>query len=132
MLEGIFGIILGAILDFLLTAAGELSIELLFRTIRAPFDDREDRNPVFAGMGYALFGLVVGGVSLLIFPNSFARSKSLPGISLLVTPVLCGLLMAGVGWWREQHGQKRIRLDSFLYGYIFALSMAVVRFLYTS
>jgi hypothetical protein len=40
--------------------------------------------------------------------------------------------MAGLGWLWEKKGQQRLPIDSFAYGFIFALPMAIVRFLYTS
>jgi hypothetical protein len=36
--------------------------------------------------------------------------------------------MALIGIWRDRRGQEPIRLDRFAYGYLFALSLALVRF----
>ena len=93
---------------------------------------REDRNPVLAGIGYSLLGLIMGGVSLLIFPESFVRSERFHGINLLITPVLAGLVMGTIGQLRKRQGKTIIRLDSFVYGFIFAFMMALVRFLFTT
>ncbi|HEX6284469.1 MAG TPA: hypothetical protein VFZ71_06315, partial [Pyrinomonadaceae bacterium] len=89
-------------------------------------------NPILAGIGYALLGTIAGGVSLLIFPEPFVRSEKFHGINLLISPVLAGLGMAGLGWLLDQSGKRRLQLDSFVFGFIFALPMAIVRFLYTS
>ena len=93
---------------------------------------RERRNPVVAGLGYLLIGLILGGVSLLIFPRSFVRSETFHGISLLITPVVSGLAMGALGRWREGRGETVLRLDSFVYGFVFAFAMALVRFVYTT
>jgi hypothetical protein len=39
--------------------------------------------------------------------------------------------MAGFGWLLERSGKRRLRLDSFVYGFIFAFPMALVRFYFT-
>ena len=47
---------------------------------------------------------------------------------LAVTPVLAGLAMGVLGAWRQRRGQELLRLDRFAYGYLFALALALVRF----
>jgi uncharacterized membrane protein len=123
--------LLGGFLEALLELTGWVLVELGFRSLRETTVDREDRNPVLAGIGYALLGSILGGLSLLIFPHAFARSENLHGISLLISPVLAGLAMAGFGWLLERSGKRRLRIDSFLYGFIFAMPMALVRFYFT-
>ena len=123
---------LAVIFEGVLELAGDAFVELIFRSLGQTVTPSEKRNPILAGIGYALLGLIAGGISLLIFPESFARSEKFHGASLLVSPVLAGLGMAGLGWVLKRQGKRVIRLDSFLYGYIFALPMAIVRFLFTS
>lgn len=131
-MEVIAEFLLQLILEFLLQIVGELAIELPFRCLGETFRKRESRNPVLAGIGYGLLGLIMGGLSLLVFPQSFVRSERFHGINLVITPLLAGLAMSGLGWLRERKGQPRLRLDSFVYGFIFAFAMALVRFLYTT
>lgn len=123
--------ILFSFLEFLLELVFSLFAELGFRSLRETTVTREDRNPILAGIGYVVLGSIAGGLSLLIFPNAFARSENFHGISLLISPVLTGLAMAGFGWVLERSGKRRLRLDSFLYGFIFAMPMALVRFYFT-
>ena len=123
--------VVGGLLEVLLEIAGSLLTELGLRSVKEPTVPREARNPVFAGIGYALFGLVAGFVSLLIFPEPLARSEKFHGINLLISPVLAGLAMAGFGWLLERTGKRRLQLDSFVYGFIFAMPMALVRFYFT-
>jgi hypothetical protein len=115
-----------------LELAGDLVLEFIFRSLGQTFTPSEKRNSILAGFGYALLGLIAGGLSLLIFPQSFARSEEFHGISLLVSTVLAGLGMAGLGWLLKRSGKRVLRLDSFVYGFIFAAPMAIVRYLYTS
>ena len=124
-------IVLGFIVEVLLPAVAEIAFEFLLHCFGEPFIQREFRVPVMAGIGYFLIGLVLGGLSLLVFPQSFVRSENFHGISLLITPVVVGLAMAAIGRWRLRHGKSLLRLDSFVYGFVFALPLALVRFVYT-
>jgi hypothetical protein len=70
-------------------------------------------------------------LSLFIFPEAIARGERFHGINVLVAPALAGLGMAGLGWLLERSGRRRLRIDSFAYGFIFALPMSLVRFYFT-
>jgi len=124
--------LLGFILEVILPLLGEIAFEGLLRCLGEPFVSRERRNAIAAGIGYFLIGLILGGLSLLIFPRSFVRSETFHGINLLITPVVSGLVMAAIGRWRERKGETLLRLDSFVYGFLFAFAMALVRFVYTT
>ena len=128
MLEIIFEVLLEGLLQIVL----EIGAEAGLRTLGEPFVDREKRNPFLAALGYFVFGAMLGGLSLLVFPDSFVRSERFHGINVIITPVLAGLVMALIGRLRERKGQEILRLDSFAYGFIFALPMAIIRFLYTN
>jgi hypothetical protein len=130
--EIILEFILQIVFEFILQLFGELLVELGLRSLAEPFREREARNPFLAFVGYAFMGFAVGGLSLLIFPQSFVRSAKLHGISLFITPTLAGLVMAGFGRLRHRQGKTVIRLDSFSYGFIFAFGMSLVRFLFTT
>jgi len=40
--------------------------------------------------------------------------------------------MAILGAWRARRGQQVLRIDRFAYGYLFALSIALVRFYFAA
>ena len=123
--------ILVVLFEFVLEIAGSLLVELGVRSLSEVTINQDDRNPIFAGIGYGLLGAVAGGLSLLIFPEAFARSEKFHGISLFISPVLAGVAMAGFGWLLERSGKRRLRIDSFVYGFVFAFPMALVRFYFT-
>ena len=131
-MEIIAELLLEIILEALFSVVGELLTEVGLRSFGEPFVKREARNPVFAGIGYCLLGLIMGGLSLLIFPNPLVRSETFHGINLLITPVLAGLAMSAVGRLRRRQGKTLLRLDSFIYGFLFAFMIALVRFVYTT
>jgi hypothetical protein len=124
-------------IEFLIEIIGEILLQLLLEglaelglhVIAAPF--RKPPNPWLAAIGYAMFGAAAGGGSLLLFPSSFVTGDLARILNLLVTPIAVGLLMCVMGAWRARRGQAVMRIDRFAYGYLFALSLALIRFGFT-
>lgn len=116
--------------EILIQAVTEALVELGFRSLVEPL--RKPPNPWLAAFGYFLFGAILGGVSLWIFSHHIVTSPDWRIVNLIITPVLVGLLMSGLGAWRARRGQTVLRIDRFSYGYIFALSFALVRFLFAN
>jgi hypothetical protein len=113
--------------ELLLQIVFEAIAELGTRKARS-FKTLQPPHPVSAAMGYLMFGGIAGGLSLLVWPDSFIDSKWLQWVNLWGTPILAGTMMAWLGRWRRRKGQELIRLDKFNYGFLFALAMATVRF----
>lgn len=118
------------LLEFVIQVVGEALFELGFRSMAEPF--RKPPNPWLAAMGYALFGLILGGISLWLFPQHMVTAPVWRWVNLLVTPIAVGLCMSWIGSWRAKHGQVPLRIDRFSYGYLFALALALVRFVWAS
>jgi hypothetical protein len=114
------------VFEFLLQVIVEVLVELGLRSTIEPF--RKAPSPWVAAPGYAMFGAIAGGLSVLALPQSLVHGESLRLLNLAVTPVMAGLAMAALGAWRAKRGQQIFRIDRFSYGYLFALSMALVRF----
>ena len=114
--------------EFLLQAFGEILVELGIHAIGEPF--RRAPNPWLAAFGYLFFGAILGLLSLLIFPNHLVPGKDLRLVNLIVTPVAVGLVMTGVGFLRARRSEPVLRIDRFAYGYLFALALAAVRFMF--
>jgi hypothetical protein len=120
-------------LEFLFEVCGEFLVQLVLEALAeaglhvASGEARKPPSPILAALGYALFGALAGGISVWIFPHNFVPAPWRIA-NTLVTPVLAGWAMAALGAWRERRGQNRVRLDQFSYGYLFALSLALVRF----
>ncbi len=109
---------------------GEALFELGFRSLREPFRRPRPLHPVLAAFGYLLFGLIAGGLSLWIFPVLFIDATWLRVVNVVLTPIVAGFAMSVLGSYRRRRGQEIIRLDTFSYGALFALGMAVVRFIW--
>jgi len=116
--------------EFLIQIVGELIIDAVFHGVsRVPWANKI-LSTVLLVMYFGL-GLLLGWISLWFFPQAFTRSATLPGISLLITPLLAGLVMAAIGYIRKREGKLATRIESFLYGFIFAFGMALIRFFFT-
>jgi hypothetical protein len=115
--------------EFILQALGEALVELGLHSLAEPF--RRPPNPWLAALGYTLFGAIFGALSLLVFSHNFV-----PGpwrwANLVATPLALGGVMAALGAWRARRGDAVLRIDKFSYGYLFALSFALVRFFFAS
>lgn len=123
-------------LEFLLQFCGEFLLQALFEVLvelgQHSFADsvRRPRHPLLSTIGFILWGAIFGGLSLLIFPTSPIENPLYRQINLVLTPILVGGLMMLVGKLREGRGQSLVRLDRFGFAFVFAFSMALVRFLW--
>ncbi len=129
ILFALFGGLLQALFEILAQAVFEVAAEIGLRGLVEPLRRSRPINPFLAGVGYLLYGAIAGGLSLLI-PKMFTAPLWLRVLNLVVTPVACGFIMAKLGQVRQRRGEKTIRIDRFLYGYLFALAMAIVRFVW--
>lgn len=115
------------LLELLLNMVMQALSLLLGHALKEPLRRSGPLHPALALLGYAIYGGLVGGASLWLYPAHFAHALWLRALSLLLAPLISGLFCAAVGWWRQRHGQATIRLETFLYGFTFALVFALVR-----
>lgn len=125
-MEIIFEFLFSFLGEFVLQILGEVFIEIGLHSLAEPF--RKQPNPWLAAVGYTVFGAVIGGLSLLVFPHYLVASKGLRVANAALSPIAAGLSMAAMGKWRARRGQAVLRIDKFAYGYLFALSLGLVRF----
>jgi VIT1/CCC1 family predicted Fe2+/Mn2+ transporter len=112
--------------EFLLQIFVEIMVEMGFHSVGQAF--HKERSPVVSAFGHALFGAAVGIVTLFVFPQSLVHGSTMRWLNLILTPIIVGACMSAVGAWRGKHGMTRMRIDTFWYGYLFAMALAVVRF----
>lgn len=118
------------IFELILELAGEALADVTSRAVGEVYEPRAFADPMWAVGGYAVLGAIAGGISLLAFPHPFFRASRIHGISMLISPIITGGVMAMVGWTLRRHGKEPTRIESFGYGFAFALGMSVVRFLF--
>ena len=61
--------------EFLLQIASEAIAELIGHSMREPFRRSQPIRPWLAGIGYAIFGAVAGGLSLWLLPDLFIEAR---------------------------------------------------------
>lgn len=123
LLYGIFELFGEVILQILF----EVVFSLLVRIIQSVFDGVDSENPILAAVGYLLFGFVAGVGSFILFPHHLVRPSRFHGISLLISPLLTGFIMSQVGAFLRRKDKTTVRIESFLYGFTFALGIAIIR-----
>lgn len=116
--------------EVLLQTLGEMLAEVIGHGLRETFRRPKPLVPWLATIGYVTWGALTGGISLWLFPVHFIRSPSLQLANLVLTPLVSGYVMGKLGAWRRWREQGLIRLNSFLYGFIFAFGMALVRYIW--
>lgn len=114
------------LLQVLLEIFGEVLLELGFSGLKELFG-RENRDPVLATIGYWILGAVMGGLSLLMWPQRLVRPGPIPGLSLVVGPVAVGFAMDAWGRYRRSSGHQTTNLATLYGGGAFAFGLALVR-----
>jgi hypothetical protein len=109
---------------------GELILDLVFRSLGSLVEDLLESVPFATGIGVVLLGLTSGAISLHFFPHPLVHPARIHGISLIISPLIAGLVMALVGRLIRRRGKETVQIESFGYGFAFAFSMAAVRLLF--
>src|SRR5947199_6997267 len=131
LLVEFFAILLEVFFEAAFEFAAESIGALILRGVAAVFDTSEFKNPLLACVGYVFLGGVAGGLSLLFFPHPLVHRSRVPGLSVVISPVLAGLGMSMVGSTLRKQNMKAMQIESFGYGFAFAFGMALVRFFFT-
>ena len=133
MFELLFGL-LEMCLEVFFEAAFEFAAEfvgaLIWRGVAAVFDTSQFKNALMACIGYVFLGGVTGGLSLLFFPHPLVHPSRIPGLSVILSPILAGLGMSLVGTTQRKRNKRVMQIESFGYGFAFAFGMALVRFIF--
>jgi hypothetical protein len=128
-MEFVLEVLLQFLGEIVVQALFELLVELGFHSLADTF--RRPKNPVLSTIGFGLWGLAAGAISLWIFPTSHIHNPPFRKLNLIVTPAAVGFLMTVIGKIRLKSGQDVLRIDRFGYAFLFAFSMALVRFIWT-
>lgn len=129
--------------EFFFEVIAEVVVELVFHLIADPIarlfgpslDTRSKKYSVKVALivktpVYFLFGGLIGYISLLVYPEHLIAHRMAQWTALLIVPICAGYVMGLLGRWLEQHGKKRTDFERFTYGFVFALSYSLVRFIW--
>ena len=116
------------VLEFILEMIVQGGFELGFRGLAEPF--RTDRRPnMWLGLlAYVFMGAVSGIISIWLIPMQWIKHPILPYANLALTPIALGFAFEWLGRRREAKGKQKMLLDRFSYGFVFALTMGLIRF----
>lgn len=130
-MDELIGAILGGLLElvaeFLLELALGALAGLLSRLVRRFTVTVRRGNPVLTTLVFILVGVAFGFLSAWMFPHPLVHPSKFHGISLLISPMLTGFAMAWMGRVWRRRGRSSVRIESFGYGFTFALAMSLVR-----
>jgi hypothetical protein len=125
---GLLGVIAEIIGEALTEIVFELFVALVSRAVRRFYVAFARGNQVVVVLTFAFLGLAAGLLSVYLFPHPFFHPFKMHGISLLISPVVTGLVMGQIGRIVRRRGRNAVRIESFGCGFAFALAMALVRF----
>jgi multisubunit Na+/H+ antiporter MnhG subunit len=129
-MEFFFEVVLQFVGEIVVQAVFEVIAEIGFHSLADTF--RRPKNPALSTIGFALWGLAAGAISVWIFPTSHIHNPLFRKLNLIVTPAAVGFLMTLIGKIRVNKGQDRMRIDRFGYAFVFAFAMALIRFIWAA
>lgn len=129
LLEALLGPIIELLIEFLLEMTFGLLFSFLWRKIRtARWKTRRiSLWLIFPFLG--LLGAAVGWISILIIPSPIFHPREFHGLSLILSPLLTGMVMAFFGSDLKRRKEVPAALESFSGAFAFAFGMALVRLL---
>jgi hypothetical protein len=147
-MEELLGFILELIIELLIQIVFEAGVDAASRAFRSrekvaakprphrrlrflPFlrSTLSQTNPPFTMLKFTLLGLIFGFVSVLVLPHPLVHPSKFHGVSLLISPVITGLIMGFIGRAVRRRGKIPVQIESFAYGFTFAFAMALLRIL---
>ena len=126
--------LLGELIAALLEIFGEFLLQILFELIAeatsALIHRRRPSSQPACLVGLAFAGAAAGLVSAWLFPHRLIGTRVvLPGLRLLLAPIATGAAMHFLGKQLRHLGRYTSSLVTFRGGAVFALSMALIRWL---
>jgi hypothetical protein len=125
MLDALFELLFEFIVEFIFQIVVELGLECIAEFFRW----RPTLRTVVALIFIPLFGGFVGLFVSNMIPERILPTPSVRGISLFLSPLAAGLVMKWFGDWRRGQEHEPTMLATFWGGFLFAFSMALVRWL---
>lgn len=125
-------IIFEFIINFVVELGGPLLFELLaelgLRSSAHVLSKDKEIHPFFSLLGYVSLAFICASISIAIHRGHYIKDINHQYLNLAISPVIIGLIMKYRGHYLKGKDKKAIRLDSFWYGYAFALTFSLVRF----
>ena len=123
--------LLGELISTLVEKTGD-AIEATTDAIGSATEAAESATKIGCLIVFILLvtGIGAGFVISLVFPDRIFKPIPITGISLLITPLVMGLVMSLVGKWKVNHDRKPSFIATFLGGALFGLAAAGTRLIF--
>jgi hypothetical protein len=138
LIAAILGVIAELFLEAFLEVIAATVVDLASRVLLGLFTGLAEAvkdNRFLTGFTYALLGALAGALSVLILPHTLIHREPpirFHGMSLIISPIIAGLVLSSVGVFMRRWGKKAIPIETFSYGFAFALGMALIRFFFAT
>ena len=121
-------------MEFIIEIFGEFIIQFVFE-LAADFciaflpdaAYRKFTNAYAKGFLYIMVGIGLAWLSNLLV-GELLLPKIFAGLNVALSPLAIGWFMMMLGRWREKKGRQASDLEHFIFGYLFTLSFALMRF----
>lgn len=120
-------ILIELVFELLFQVVGEFIITLGWESLGHAIRSTRKANPALAILGWAIIGAICGAISAVLLPQRLLPRSRIPGMSLVVAPLLTGGLMKMVGDRRREAGKDTTILATFWGGAIFAFALSAAR-----
>ena len=118
----ILWLVLGLVLDVL--------VEFWYwQWLFEPVPRRAEPHPVFVAAAIASVGAVAGALATWLWPTRVFGAHGPVGMSLVLVPIVNGVVMGAYGAWRQRRGVGHSSLATLWGGAAFGLGFAAARFL---
>ena len=125
--------LLGFILEILVESLDEIALSEIIdgvsRLLRYLRINVRRSSALVAATILISTGVLLGFLSVLVFPHHLVHSSKHHGISLLISPLISGFVMSAIGRGVRKRGRLPVRIESFSYGFAFAFAFALIRIL---
>lgn len=128
MIEAIVEIIFGFIGELVLELVVEVLVEFGFHGTAERVSD-SFRSRTFVGLAYTVFGVILGFISLYIFPKIQFDLAVIPMLYFVVSPIIAGFALTTVSWFIDRGicNSPWFKWDKFIFGVVFALGYSLSR-----
>lgn len=110
----------------------ELLAEFGFTSVREAFGRTHQRSRAWAVVGIAVAGSAAGALAAWGIPQRVLPRPPVPGLSLLIGPLVAGTAMHFLGRAERRNGRAGSRLATFWGGALFAFCFSLARLLLLS
>jgi hypothetical protein len=127
-------VVLEFLLEFIVEYLFLTLIELLVNGVFGSFSllSKQKISRLLYFACHLILGILIALLSLKLLPKLLIPGLPAQVFSLVLTPLLVGLTLSAVEGWKRKDEEVALALDKFIYGYFFALSIVVIRFIFLS